>query len=72
MASLGVAGLLGGLWLLETFLACVTYGTLYARDGFTVVESKVHFFKSEGRGKGTKVSHALHWAGSKMYLVSPL
>lgn len=43
MASLGVAGLLGGLWLPETFLACVTYGTLYARDGFTVVESKVHF-----------------------------
>lgn len=44
-----MAALLGGLWLLKTFLARVN---IYITVGFTVVENKAHFL-SQGRGKGT-------------------
>ena len=43
---------MGGLWLLETCLACVTYGTLYTQAGFTVVESKAHFLNQRLEQKG--------------------
>lgn len=50
---------------------CDLWGTLYS-SWFHSSRKQSPFFKSERRGKGTKVSHALRWVGSKMYLVSPL